>query len=239
MKKLVGLLLFVTFFIFPLCANAYIIGDVNLTLYYSSPTGYVTFPTGYGNYYLDYDVSLNGASQVEAFCVEDTNAPPTTTPYTLLSIDSGLSAFGLDDSRYLAAAWVAEYYATHYEGKGTAAVQDAWKAAAQIAVWEIIFDSSFDLTKGTFQSTNPYASKANDIWSQRPTTFPTSSSQWALAVNPTVTQGSTIDKLNYQNYLVPYDVPAVPEPATLLLMGFGSGIMGTGIKRLRKKIKKG
>jgi hypothetical protein len=32
--------------------------------------------------------------------------------------------------------------------------------------------------------------------------------------------------------------PAVPEPATLLLMGFGSGIMGAGIKRLRKKLKK-
>jgi hypothetical protein len=30
----------------------------------------------------------------------------------------------------------------------------------------------------------------------------------------------------------------VPEPATLLLMGFGSGLMGAGIKRLKKKIKK-
>jgi hypothetical protein len=30
----------------------------------------------------------------------------------------------------------------------------------------------------------------------------------------------------------------VPEPATLLLMGFGSGVMGAGIKKLRKKIKK-
>jgi hypothetical protein len=29
-----------------------------------------------------------------------------------------------------------------------------------------------------------------------------------------------------------------PEPATLLLMGFGSGVMGAGIKRLRKKFKK-
>jgi hypothetical protein len=32
--------------------------------------------------------------------------------------------------------------------------------------------------------------------------------------------------------------PAVPEPATLLLMAFGSGVMGGGIKRLRKKFKK-
>jgi hypothetical protein len=36
----------------------------------------------------------------------------------------------------------------------------------------------------------------------------------------------------------PAALPAVPEPATLLLMGFGSGFMGFGIKRLRKKFKK-
>jgi hypothetical protein len=33
-------------------------------------------------------------------------------------------------------------------------------------------------------------------------------------------------------------VPATPEPATLLLMGFGSGVMGAGIRRLKRKFKK-
>jgi hypothetical protein len=33
-------------------------------------------------------------------------------------------------------------------------------------------------------------------------------------------------------------VPSTPEPATLMLMGFGSGFMGYGINRLRRKTKK-
>ena len=76
MKKLAVFLLITICCLLPISGNAYIIGDVNLQEYYSSPAGYVTFPgRSEGNYYLDYDVRLNGVGPSEAFCVEDFRWP--------------------------------------------------------------------------------------------------------------------------------------------------------------------
>jgi hypothetical protein len=230
MKKLIGLFVMIGFFLCPLLANAGIIGNVNLTLYYSSPTGYAVFPSERGNYYLDYDVSLNSDAVDEAFCVEDMNAPSTTQIYTLLSIDSGLSAFGLDPANYLKAAAIAEYY---YTVKRASDTTEAWKAGAQIAVWENIFDSNFDLSSGSFQS-GAYNSQAVSLWNAVVTQIPNYSSNWALAVNPTVAAGQKVSVAGFQNYLV--HVSPVPEPATMALLG--SGLIALGIIGRRKLIKK-
>ena len=232
MGKLKWLLLIAAFLAVPLAANAGIIGNVNLTEYYSDPTGYVTFPSGYGNYYLDYDASINGAAAVEAFCVEDQNGPPSTMQYTLLTIDSGLSSFGLSAAQiqnYLAIAWIADYYYANYEGKAT---EEAGKASAQTAVWEVFFDgiAGFDLTAGGFKSSNPYAAGANTIWSLKPALFPTSNYNWALAVNPTVLAGGDIGNAPYQNYIVHYPTP-IPGAIWLL----GSGLLGLVAVRRRRK----
>ncbi len=151
MKKLAGFLLIIICCLFPIWGHADIIGNVNLQEYSSSPIGKVTFPGMQANWYnLDYDVKLNGGVLSEAFCVESSGGPgPLGTIYTLLSIDSGLSVFGLNAQKYLTAAWVAQNY---FNGS------DLQKASAQIAIWEIIFDyGSYNLGAGNFRS-NPVQS---------------------------------------------------------------------------------
>lgn len=238
MKKIFGFLAVAAFLSFPISADADILGNVELHVSFSNPTGAASFPSISGTYYLDYDVSINKGPVMEAFCVEDADGPgPNISPiYTLITIDTGSTVAKGDLSN---AARVAEFWLQNKYPGYESYTDETRKAIAQMAVWEVYFDpvttaEDIDLTRGNFSTTDLYYQEESDKFAHVALFDPKynfGTGNWVWAVHPTLEKiGDYQESKPYQNYLVQNPIP---EPSTIILFGFG--LLGLGIFARRNR----
>ena len=169
-----------------------------------------------GNYLLAIQNPLGSTSmQFSGFCVDPAFAPTSFQPYELVPI--------AEESRYEAAAWVLS------QGNAFNA------AAAQVAVWELTWDTPFNLHDGIFQL-NGGVNEADvtAIYYAALAGMGASFDQSAFVLARNPIGDPTILGAGEQDYII--KSPAVPIPPTALLLGSGLlGLVGLGWRRSRKE----
>lgn len=208
-----------------------ITGQINWDVPYSRND--VTDTASIGRFTLSgYDTVTGAALSFESYCVDIFETMRTPATYTVTTLTDYLSSYGSN-------ATAKANQLNALIANGNSGVDDARSSAAmQLAVWEILYEytslTSYDLTKGAFDASgrnltgamsdaNTYLDKVTDkVWK--------TDSSYTLSV---------LKADGVQDQLVFTRTSAVPEPASWAMMLAGFGVLGTAMRRRRRRDAQG
>ncbi len=170
--------------------------------------------------------TLDGAG-VMTYCVELTQHFNWNTPYSNFTDETATDYFSASSDKALKLAKLVSYafYDTVVHVSNA-----AQSTSLQLAIWNVVYDSDYTLSSGTFVDTSGYASYASTLLNASQS-FSNTANVWVLA-SPTQQ-----DQLHWSKVIAGRPSNAdgvVPEPGSLalVLVALGAaGLTGAAVRR--------